>query len=351
MKRILITGSTGLIGSELAEYFSNKNYMVFGIDNNFRKKFFGKDGDTSYTKKLLKKKLKNYIHHNLDIRNGIKIHNIIKKIKPNYIVHCAAQPSHDKASEIPKLNHEVNVNGTFNLLESTRIINPKIPFVFLSTNKVYGDNPNKIKLKEKKLRWEYFYKKDMSGISEDLSIDHCTHSLFGASKVSADILVQEYGKYFDMFTCSLRGGCLTGPNHAGVALHGFLSYLIKCNIYKKKYYIFGYKGKQVRDNIHSLDVANFIEKFLQNPRKGEVYNIGGGKKNSISILEAIKKIEKLSKIKMIVSYNKKHRVGDHICYYSDLKKMKKHYPNWKITKNLDHIFKEIYQNWKIRKKN
>lgn len=351
MKRILITGSNGLIGSELVEYFSKKNYVVFGIDNNFRKKFFGKDGDTNYTKKYLKKKFKNYIHYNLDIRSSIKIHTIMKKIKPDFIVHCAAQPSHDKASEIPKLNHEVNINGTFNLLESTRIINPKVPFVFLSTNKVYGDNPNKIKLKEKKLRWEYFYKKNMDGINEDLSIDHCTHSLFGASKVSADILVQEYGKYFGMFTCCLRGGCLTGPNHAGVELHGFLSYLIKCNIYKKKYYIFGYKGKQVRDNIHSLDVANFIECFLKNPRKGEVYNIGGGKKNSISILEAIKKIEKLSKIKMLISYKKQHRIGDHICYYSDLKKMKKHYPNWKITKNLDSIFKEIYQNWKIKKKN
>ena len=325
--------------------------MVFGIDNNFRKKFFGKDGDTNYTKKFLKKKFKNYTHYNLDIRSSIKIHTVMKKIKPDFIVHCAAQPSHDKASEIPKLNHEVNINGTFNLLESTRIINPKVPFVFLSTNKVYGDNPNKIKLREKKLRWEYFYKKNMNGINEDLSIDHCTHSLFGASKVSADILVQEYGKYFGMFTCCLRGGCLTGPNHAGVELHGFLSYLIKCNIYKKKYYIFGYKGKQVRDNIHSLDVANFIECFLKNPRKGEVYNIGGGKRNSISILEAIKKIEKLSKIKMLISYKKQHRIGDHICYYSDLKKMKKHYPNWKITKNLDSIFKEIYQNWKIRKKN
>lgn len=351
MKRILITGSTGLIGSELVEYFSNKNYLVFGIDNNFRKKFFGKDGDTNYTKKLLKKKFKNYIHYNLDIRNRIKIHSIIKKIRPDFIVHCAAQPSHDKASKIPRLNHEVNINGTFNLLESIRIINSRVPFVFLSTNKVYGDNPNKIKLKEKKLRWEYFYKKNMNGITEDLSIDHCTHSLFGASKVSADILVQEYGKYFGMFTCCLRGGCLTGPNHAGVELHGFLSYLIKCNIYKKKYHIFGYKGKQVRDNIHSLDVANFIEHFLKNPRKGEVYNIGGGKKNSISILEAIERIEKLSKIKMLISYDKQHRVGDHICYYSDLKKMKKHYPNWKITKNLDSIFKEIYQNWKIRKKN
>lgn len=348
MKRILITGSTGLIGSELVTYFCLRNYKVFGIDNNFRKKFFGKDGDTIYTKNLLKKKHKNYTHYNIDIRNNKKIYNLIKKTRPNYIIHCAAQPSHDKASQIPKLNHEINVNGTFNLLESTRIINCKIPFVFLSTNKVYGDNPNKIKLKEKKLRWDFFYKKHLSGIKEDLSIDHCIHSLFGASKVSADIMVQEYGKYFGMFTCCLRGGCLTGPNHAGVELHGFLSYLIKCNIYKRKYKIFGYKGKQVRDNIHSVDVANFVEKFLKNPRKGEVYNIGGGKKNSISILEAINKVEKLSKIKMRVSYQRQHRVGDHICYYSDLDKIKKHYPSWRITKNLNDIFIEIYQYWKNR---
>ncbi len=350
MKTILITGSNGLIGSELTEYFAKKKYKVVGIDNNFRKTFFGKDADTSRTKKKLKKSYKNYEHHDIDVRNNHKIFNIIKKVNPHFIVHCAAQPSHDRATSIPRLNHQVNVDGTLNLLEAVRKINIKIPFVFLSTNKVYGDNPNFLKLKENKTRYEFKEAKFINGISENFSIDQCKHSLFGASKVAADVIVQEYGKYFDMYTCCLRGGCLTGPNHEGVELHGFLSYLIKCNVYMKKYKIIGYKGKQVRDNIHSIDVAKFIEEYFKKPRKGEVYNLGGGKKNSISIIEAINKIEKLSKIKMITSYIKKNRIGDHICYYSDLNKMKRHYPKWKITKNLDNIFEEIYLSWKKRKK-
>jgi len=341
MKKILITGSNGLIGYELSNFFARKGYSIIGIDNNFRKKFFGKNGDTSMMKKKLINKFKNYKHFSYDIRNKFKIEKIFKKYRPNAIIHCAAQPSHDYAAQIVFDNFDINANATLNLLEFNKKYTPQSPFVFLSTNKVYGDRPNSLKLIEKKTRWE-FNNKYKNGIDENFSIDQSLHSLFGVSKVAADLLVQEYGKYYNMYTCCLRGGCLTGKNQSGVELHGFLNYLIKCNKKKIKYNIYGYKAKQVRDNIHASDVAKFIDLFIKKPRIGEVYNIGGGKKNSISVSEAIDKIEKISKIKMKTKYIKKNRIGDHICYYSNLNKIKKHYPAWKITKNLDYIFKEIF---------
>tara|TARA_B100001564_G_C20570488_1_gene638096 strand:- start:71 stop:1117 length:1047 start_codon:yes stop_codon:yes gene_type:complete len=346
-KKIIVTGSTGLIGSEVSEYFLNKGWEVHGIDNNQRAIFFGQNGDNSFNKKRLNN-FKKFFLYEIDIRNRPAILKIIPQIKPDAIVHAAAQPSHDRAASIPFDDFDTNAVGTFNLLESLRRYSTNIPFVHLSTNKVYGDAPNLIKMKELETRFDYDDDKYLNGISENFTIDQSKHSLFGASKVSSDISVQEYGRYFDMPTACLRGGCLTGPNHSGVELHGFLSYLIKCNLEKKTYTVFGYKGKQVRDNIHSIDVAKFIDSFIEKPRIGEVYNIGGGKENSVSILEAFKIIEKISGIKMEFKYDKKNRIGDHICYYSDLSKMKKHYPNWKITKNLEDVFLDIYKRYIIK---
>jgi CDP-paratose 2-epimerase len=282
------------------------------------------------------------LHNTIDIRDRQAILDIIPAIKPDAIVHTAAQPSHDRAASIPFEDFDTNAVGTFNLLESLRRYDTNVPFVHLSTNKVYGDAPNLIKMKELETRFDYDDPAYFEGISESFSIDQSKHSLFGASKVSADISVQEYGRYFNMPTACLRGGCLTGPNHAGVELHGFLSYLIKCNIEEKEYTVFGYKGKQVRDNIHSYDVARFIEEFLKAPRIAEVYNIGGGKDNSVSILEAFDLIAKISGKPMKYKYVDQNRIGDHICYYSDLKKMKAHYPNWDITKSLEDVFVDIY---------
>jgi len=344
-KNLIVTGSSGLVGSEIVELLSKDFNQIFGIDNNLRKYFFGNHGNVKNREKSLKKKINNYTHYNLDIREKNKIFNLVKKIKPFAIIHCAGQPSHDLAAKIPFDDFETNANGTLNLLEAVRRYSKKTIFIFLSTNKVYGDNPNKLGLDELKMRYEYKNKNFKQGINEKLSIDQNTHSIFGASKLSADILVQEYGRYFGIPTCCLRAGCITGPNHAGVELHGFLNYLIKCNVNKTRYSIYGYKGKQVRDNIHAYDLAQFIRLFLEKPRKAEVYNIGGGKNNSISILEAFNKIANLSGIKMISEYKKGARIGDHICYYSDLSKIKKHYPSWRIEKKLDNIFEEILQRY------
>lgn len=345
-KKIIVTGSMGLIGSEVSEYFLENGWEVHGIDNNQRAIFFGLQGDNSSNKDRLAKYGSKYIlYTDIDIRDRKAILDIIPKIKPDAIVHTAAQPSHDRAASIPFDDFDTNAVGTFNLLESLRRYSTNVPFVHLSTNKVYGDAPNNIKMKELETRYDYddiIYEK---GISENFSIDQSKHSLFGASKVSADISVQEYGRYFDMPTACLRGGCLTGPNHAGVELHGFLSYLIKCNIEERVYNVFGYKGKQVRDNIHSYDVARFIEEFINSPRVGEVYNIGGGKDNSVSILEAFSIIEKISGKPMKYNYVEQNRIGDHICYYSDLSKMKSHYPNWDITKTLNDVFLDIYNRY------
>ncbi len=348
MKKLLVTGSSGLIGSEVCLHFADLGWEIHGIDNNMRAAFFGEQGDTRWNQERLNKIISNFHHHELDIRDRIAVLDIIPEIGPDAIVHTAAQPSHDRAAAIPFEDFDTNAAGTFNLLEATRRYSVEIPFVHMSTNKVYGDAPNEIKMVELDMRWDYDDENFNNGIAETFRIDQSKHSLFGASKVSADISVQEYGRYFNMPTACLRGGCLTGPNHSGVELHGFLSYLIKCNLEGKHYTIFGYKGKQVRDNIHSFDVARFIEEFIKQPRVGEVYNIGGGKANSISILEAFSLIESISGNKMNYTYSDAARLGDHICYYSDLRKMKAHYPNWDITKNVKDTFLEIHDSWKNR---
>jgi CDP-paratose 2-epimerase len=348
VKKLLITGSSGLVGSEVCIYFAAKGWEIHGLDNNQRAVFFGPQGDTRWNQQRLSSSIKNFHHHEIDIRNRDGIIDLIKKVKPDAIVHAAAQPSHDKAATIPFDDFDTNAVGTLNILEAVRRHSPQSPFVYMSTNKVYGDAPNLIKIKELETRWDYddiFYE---HGISEAFTIDQSKHSLFGASKVAGDIMVQEYGRYFNMPTTCLRGGCLTGPNHSGVELHGFLSYLIKCNLEKKKYFIYGYKGKQVRDNIHSYDIARFMEEFIENPRIAEVYNLGGGKNNTCSILEAFSITEEFSGKKQIFEYSDKNREGDHICYYSDLRKMKSHFPKWDITIDLRETIGQIVDNWKTR---
>ena len=348
MKKIIVTGSSGLIGSEVVTFFSSQGISVYGFDNNMRADFFGPQGDTRWNQQRLSEQFKNFTHVEIDLRDRSKILAAVKEIAPDAIIHTAAQPSHDLAASRPFDDFDVNAVGTLNMLEANRLVNPNTPFVHMSTNKVYGDAPNEIALVEKATRWDYADPNYADGIKESFRIDQSKHSLFGASKVAGDVMVQEYGRYFSMPTCCLRGGCLTGPNHTGVELHGFLSYLIKCNLEGKKYNIFGYKGKQVRDNIHSLDVVRFIDAFLKKPRIGEVYNIGGGRDNSISILEAFDLIASISGKKMVYEYIDKNREGDHICYISDLSKMKAHYPEWDITKNLQVTFEEIYRSWKKR---
>jgi CDP-paratose 2-epimerase len=343
--KILVTGSSGLIGSEVVNYFAKRDHQIIGLDNNMRADFFGPDGDTRWNQKRLENDFKNFTHFEIDIRDRNHILSFIEKQRPDVIIHTAAQPSHDLAAKRPFDDFDVNAVGTFNLLEACRQFCIKSSFIHLSTNKVYGDAPNKIKLKELETRWEFDDNDYINGISESFTIDQSKHSIFGASKLSGDIMVQEYGRYFGMNTACLRGGCLTGPNHTGVELHGFLSYLIKTNLEEKNYNVFGYKGKQVRDNIHSYDVATFIDCFIQNPRQGEVYNIGGGKNNSISILEAFKLVESISGKEMKYQYVDTNREGDHICYYSDLSKIQAHYPTWKITKNIPMVFNEIVENW------
>lgn len=347
-KKVLITGSCGLIGSEVADYFAAKGFDVTGIDDNHRAVFFGPGGDTSWVLARHKQNMPTYIHHSVDIRNRDTILRIVQEVRPDAIVHTAAQPSHDRAAAIPFLDFETNALGTLNLLEAARRFCPETPFVHMSTNKVYGDRPNTIPVVELSTRWEYSEPEYANGIDEHLSIDQSMHSLFGASKAAADLMVQEYGRYFNMPTCCLRGGCLTGPNHAGVELHGFLSYLIKCNALEKEYRVYGYDGKQVRDNIHSEDVASFIYEFVSAPRVGEVYNLGGGKTNSCSVREAFVRAEAVTGKKMKWSYSEENRIGDHRCYYSDLRKMQSHYPNWRITKSLARIFEEVGQGWASR---
>ncbi len=337
-----------MIGSEVSVYFSRMGYRVAGVDNNQRAVFFGPEGDTRWSLGRLRSEIPGYTHHEIDIRDRAGILKLVADLKPSAIIHTAAQPSHDRAAAIPFDDFEVNALGTLNLLEAARRACPESPFVHMSTNKVYGDAPNTIPLRELETRWDYADPAYAHGIAETFSIDQSKHSLFGASKVASDVLVQEYGRYFNMPTCCLRGGCLTGPNHSGVELHGFLSYLMKCNLTGREYKVYGYKGKQVRDNIHSEDVARFMHEFVKAPRVAEVYNLGGGKQNSCSILEAFRMAESTTGRRMIWRYVDENRIGDHICYYSDLRKMQSHYPAWHITKPLDRIFAEIAASWQTR---
>ena len=348
MSTCLVTGSSGLIGSEVAVYFAARGFEVHGIDNNQRAVFFGAAGDTRWNQRRLQSTLGRFRHHELDIRDRQGILALVRELRPALIIHAAAQPSHERAASIPFEDFDTNAVGTLNLLEAARRFCAESPIVHMSTNKVYGDRPNGIALRELDTRWDYDDPAFSEGIPESLPIDQATHSLFGASKVAADVLVQEYGRYFNMPTCCLRGGCLTGPNHAGVELHGFLSYLVRCNLESTEYRIFGYKGKQVRDNIHSEDVAAFIYQFWQAPRTGEVYNLGGGKQNSCSIWEAFSLVESLTGKKQVYRYLDEPRVGDHICYYSDLRKMRAHYPQWRITRTLADTLRGIVQSWNVR---
>lgn len=343
MQKLLVTGSSGLIGSEVVDYFCKTGWAVHGVDNNMRAEFFGPGGDTRWNQRRLLAAHRHFDHHELDIRDRLGVQALVESLRPDLVVHTAAQPSHDLAASRPFDDFDVNAGGTLNMLEAARLYAPEAAFVHMSTNKVYGDRPNLIALKELPTRWDYADPAFVNGVPEEFPIDQSKHSLFGASKVAADVMVQEYGRYFGMKTCCLRGGCLTGPNHSGVELHGFLSYLVKCNVQDRVYKVYGYKGKQVRDNIHSLDVARFIEAFHQAPGSGAVYNIGGGRGNSCSILEAFERVATLSGKKMQYDYVDKNREGDHICYISDLSKMRRDYPQWDITKSLDTIFEEIFE--------
>jgi len=341
MKTILITGVAGLIGSEVAAYFDQLGWQVAGVDNNQRAVFFGPAGDTTWNLERLQNSLQHFSHYPLDIRDRAGVADLLQNLRPDAIVHAAAQPSHDKAADIPFDDFDTNATGTLNLLQAARQFAPEAPFIFLSTNKVYGDGPNHIALKELETRWDYNDAAYAGGISETFSIDQCTHSLFGASKVAADIMVQEYGRYFNMPTVCLRGGCLTGPQHSGVQLHGFLNYLVKCHASGTPYTIFGYKGKQVRDNIHSYDVARFIHAFIEQPRAAAVYNLGGGKTNAISILETFLLLEEITGKPMNYGYSDEARKGDHICYYSDLSLIQSHYPDWSVTRSVRDIIAEL----------
>ena len=349
MKKLLVTGSSGLIGSEVCIHFAQLGWEIHGVDNNQRAVFFGPQGDTRWNQGRLAETLGDtFIHHELDIRDRPSVLALLREIRPDAIVHTAAQPSHDRAATIPFDDFDTNAVGTLNLLEAARQACPESPFVHMSTNKVYGDRPNTIALTELETRWDYADPAYIHGIAEDFSIDQSKHSLFGASKVAADVMVQEYGRYFGLPTCCLRGGCLTGPNHSGVELHGFLSYLVKCNLEGREYKVFGYKGKQVRDNIHSHDVARFIEEFIKAPRVAEVYNIGGGRANSCSIWEAFQITEKFSGRKQVYQYVDDNRVGDHICYISNLAKMRAHYPDWDITVSLEETVRQIVEASSLR---
>ncbi len=339
--KVLVTGSSGLIGSEAVGHFDAQGHEVVGVDNNMRRTFFGEAGDTRWNLERLKGATKRFTHADMDIRDRPALDELFRTHRFDLIVHCAAQPSHDKARDIPLLDFEVNALGTINLLEATRQHCKDAVFVFLSTNKVYGDAPNEIPMKELEKRYDYTRPEDYDGVAETCRIDRTLHSLFGASKAAADLVAQEYGRYFQMNVGIFRGGCLTGPSHSAVELHGFLAYLVKVTLKGGSYSVFGYKGKQVRDNIHSHDVVRAIEEFAANPRPGEVYNLGGGRGNSISVLEAIEQIEQLTGRKLNWRYVDEARKGDHICYISNLGKFKSHYPKWGITRGLTQILEEM----------
>ena len=337
-----------MIGSEVSSYFHGRGYRVQGLDNNQRAVFFGPNGDTRWNQRRLEGSLHNFHHHELDIRNRHGVLDVVSQLRPDAIVHCAAQPSHDLAPTIPFEDFDTNAGGTLNLLEAARRFCPEAPFIYLSTNKVYGDGPNRIPLRELESRWDYADPAYAKGIPETFPVDQSKHSLFGASKLAADVMVQEYGRYFGMPTCCLRGGCVTGPHHSAVELHGFLSYLVTCNLEEREYRVYGYKGKQVRDNIHAEDVARFVFEFVSRPRVAEVYNIGGGKANSCSIVEAFELIAAHTGKTQRFTNVREPRAGDHICYYSDLRKIKSHYPNWHVTRSLDETVGEIVEAWRRR---
>ena len=341
--KIIVTGSSGLIGSEAVRYFGEKGHKVMGIDNNLRKYFFGEMGDTTWNLKNLQHLKMDFTHLDIDIRDRNKILDVYKSHRPDVTIHCAAQPSHDLAAKIPFDDFDTNTVGTMNLLEASRLHSFDSPFIYMSTNKVYGDAPNELALIETPTRWDYKDAAYVDGIDETMRIDRVKHSLFGASKAAADLITQEYGLYFNMPTVCFRGGCLTGPNHSGVELHGFLSYLVKVALHKKPYTIFGYKGKQVRDQIHSEDVIRAFEAFIENPKPGEVYNLGGGRANSASVLECISMIKEISGYEVQYTISDQNRIGDHICYISNLKKMMTDYPKWKISISLEQIIREIVE--------
>lgn len=345
---VLVTGSSGLIGSEAVVFFDAMGFRVTGVDNNMRADFFGPQGDTTQNRARLQEQCKHFTHREMDIRDRAGVDALFAAERFDIVIHAAAQPSHDLAAKRPFDDFDVNAVGTLNLLEACRRHTPEAVFIFMSTNKVYGDGPNHVALVEQETRWEYADPAYAHGIAEDFSIDRCLHSLFGASKVAADVLTQEYGKYFGMKTGVFRGGCLTGPHHAGVELHGFLNYLVIAALEERPYTIFGYKGKQVRDQIHAGDVIASFWAFAQAPRPGEVYNLGGGKANAASLLECVDKVEKLTGKRPKLTYSDQNRVGDHICYYSDLRKMRSHYPEWDVRIDLREIIRQIVDGWRAR---
>lgn len=347
-KKVLVTGSSGLIGSEAVVHYDDRGWEVHGIDNNLRQVFFGEKGDTSWNLARLRRSTRNFNHHAIDIRDRQALGDLFARHRFDLIIHCAAQPSHDKARDIPLDDFDVNAVGTINLLEVTRQNCADAVFIHMSTNKVYGDAPNELSLVELESRYDYSRPEDRDGISEECRIDRCLHSLFGASKTAADVVAQEYGRYFGMKVGIFRGGCLTGPSHSGVELHGFLSYLVHVAVAGKPYTIFGYKGKQVRDQIHSRDVIAAFEAFTSDPKPGEVYNLGGGRDNSASVLESISMIAEIGGYEVKWTYDERNRAGDHICYISDLRKLRSHFPRWSITRSLRDIVQEMIQAEELR---
>ncbi|MGQ0633000.1 MAG: NAD-dependent epimerase/dehydratase family protein [Planctomycetaceae bacterium] len=340
---VLVTGSSGLIGSEAVTYFDRLGATVHGVDNNMRADFFGPRGDTTWNLRRLKEQHPSFVHHELDIRNRPGVLHLIAELKPAMVVHAAAQPSHDLAAHRPFDDFDVNAVGTLNLLEATRRHAAEATFIHMSTNKVYGDAPNFIPLIETETRYEYARPEDYHGVAETLTVDQSLHSLFGASKAAGDLLAQEYGRYFGLRTCIFRGGCLTGSRHSGAEQHGFLNYLVRVAAERKPYIIYGYKGKQVRDQIHSEDVVRAMMAYHNSPRPGEVYNLGGGRGNSASVVECIQLIEQLSGRTMNRSYSEQNRKGDHICYISNLRKLRSHFPDWNVTRSLPSIVEEIWK--------